>query len=107
MGDTTQGVEKLSGLVTAKNTDIYVLYLGKRGVVLTFIPFLLKYRVLKCWLLFPSVSSFSVLFSFSLGGSLDKNLETAASRILKIYGLISYVFKGRVSLREKNLKCKI
>lgn len=52
MGDTTQGVGKKSGLVTAKNTDIYVLYLGKGGAVLTFIYFLLKYRVLKDWLLF-------------------------------------------------------
>lgn len=55
MGDTTQGVEKRSGLVTAKNTDIYVSYLGKGQPVLTFIHFLLKYRALKGWLLFPAL----------------------------------------------------
>lgn len=64
MGDTTQGVGKKSGLVTAKNTDIYVLYLGKGGAVLTFIYFLLKYRVLKDWLLF--VLSFPFFYAVFL-----------------------------------------
>lgn len=82
MGDTTQGVEK-GGLVTAKNTDIYVSFLGKGGAVLTFIHFLLKYRVLKGWLLFPAVSPFSV-FSSSLGGSLDRTLGAKAPRVKNI-----------------------
>lgn len=60
MGHTTQGVEKRSGLVTAKNTDVYVLYLGKGGADLTFIHFLLKYRVLKGWLLFPALFPLSL-----------------------------------------------
>lgn len=55
MADTTQGEEKRSDLVTAKNIDIYVSYLGKGRAVLTFIHFLLKYRALKGWLLFPDM----------------------------------------------------
>lgn len=33
---------------------------------------------------------------------MDKTPETVASRILKIYELIAYVFKGRVALKKKN-----
>lgn len=38
----------------------YVLYLGKGGAVLTFIHFLLKFRVLKGWILFPALFPLSL-----------------------------------------------